>query len=348
MEALILIFVFGVLITLFFVNRNKRKIREAKKSGQQVQGDYPAQYQQPEQMKQMYPTPRPGIDGIDRINYLDPSVIPDNFIVLDLETTGLSAQYDEIVEISILKYEHGELVDTHHTLVNPGKPIPRDAIAVHGITDFLVKEAPRLEGIIDRLESHIRNAEIIVGYNISFDLQFISSALGRFGRSIPSIDAIDVLRYIRVSYPELMSRKLETMKEYFNINMESHRASDDCMVTVEVWKRALAETEQRKHDELEMMELVYKTLTENERQFIDALKVQMGEQAAALQYNIMSDKTINFCVGNTQIGRLKLSGRKHKMQILNRDNVIWLDITGGLDEAINNIKHWMKYVKSLK
>jgi hypothetical protein len=60
----------------------------------------------------------------------------------------------------------------------------------------------------------------------------------------------------------------------------------------------------------------------------------------------MSDRTINFQIDSMQIGRVKLNGRKKRMQILDKGNVIWLDIDD-VDEALNNIKHWMKYTKYL-
>jgi hypothetical protein len=63
-------------------------------------------------------------------------------------------------------------------------------------------------------------------------------------------------------------------------------------------------------------------------------------------FDIKSDNTINFMLGNAQIGRVKLRGRKYKMQLLDQNNVMWLDIDS-YDEAVTNLKQWVKYSQYL-
>ncbi len=67
--------------------------------------------------------------------------VPD-YVVFDLETTGIRVGSDDIIEISAIKVKGGQVTDTFSTLVNPGRPIPYCATAVNGITDEMVAEAP--------------------------------------------------------------------------------------------------------------------------------------------------------------------------------------------------------------
>ena len=67
-----------------------------------------------------------------------------NYIVYDLETTGFSCNYDKIIEIAAIKVEGGKLADEFSALVNPERSIPYDASSVNGITDNMVKDAPKI------------------------------------------------------------------------------------------------------------------------------------------------------------------------------------------------------------
>ena len=74
-----------------------------------------------------------------------------DYVVFDLETTGISPKTDEVVEISAVKVEHGKVTDEFSTLVNPKQRIPYGASRVNGITDDMVAEAPFFEQVLDCL-----------------------------------------------------------------------------------------------------------------------------------------------------------------------------------------------------
>jgi len=71
-----------------------------------------------------------------------------NYVIFDLETTGISPNYDEVIEISALKVKGGEVVDEFNTLVNPGRKIPFGATKVNGITNAMVAEAPAFSHVL--------------------------------------------------------------------------------------------------------------------------------------------------------------------------------------------------------
>ncbi|MBI0579819.1 ribonuclease H-like domain-containing protein [Neobacillus cucumis] len=290
--------------------------------------------------------PGAGILNSQKIYNLDRMM--ERFVVLDVETTGLNPLSDRIIEISINKYENGELIDQFHSLVNPEMPIPRIATGINGISDAMVKKKPKIYEIIREIECFLKD-EIVVGYNVEFDLKFISNAFARSSLSIEQLTYFDVLDLVKetIRYGMTKNYKLKTIKEYFNISTDSHRAVSDCVTTFEVMKRCI----EIKQEELNKQEIIQQqrilNMNDFEKEFISALEKKLEEIGLRdkLTFNVMGDKVINFKIDQMQIGRVKLRG-KFKMQIIDKNNVMWLDIDG-VEEAIMNLKHWMKYCKYL-
>lgn len=156
--------------------------------------------------------------------------VPD-YVVFDLETTGVNVIKDDIIEISAVEVLGGKVADTFSTLVNPGRPIPYYATQVNGITDEMVEDAPDIrEALADFLA--FAGDAVLVGHNIqSFDLNFVSNAAeGLFGKTVEN-DYIDTLYMARSCLPELSHHKLVDVASYFHISAEgAHRALCDCIM----------------------------------------------------------------------------------------------------------------------
>ena len=131
-----------------------------------------------------------------------------NYVVFDLETTGISVQHDTIIEISALKVVNGKVERDFSTLVNPLRPIPSGATAVNGITDAMVADAPVLSVVMTRFLEFIGN-DILVGHNIhTFDTNFVyDAALGLLGREMHN-DYVDTLYMARQCLPQLAHHTL--------------------------------------------------------------------------------------------------------------------------------------------
>lgn len=154
--------------------------------------------------------------------------VPD-YIVFDLETTGISVQYDKIIEISALKVKNGMVCEEFSTLVNPGRRIPAAATAVNGITDAMVAGAPGPGEVMEQFLQFI-GKEILVGHNIhSFDTNFVyDAALEHCGIRLCN-DYVDTLYMARNLLPQLSHHTLGAVSEYFHINTAgAHRALNDC------------------------------------------------------------------------------------------------------------------------
>ena len=154
-----------------------------------------------------------------------------DYVVFDLETTGINQNYDEIIEISAVKVCGGEVVGEYSTLVNPGRHIPAGATAVNGITDEMVKDAPDIKEAMAGFLEFIGDS-VLVGHNIhTFDMNFAYDAVWlAWGKELDN-DYIDTLYMARRCLPQLAHHRLTDVSEYFHINTDgAHRALNDCLM----------------------------------------------------------------------------------------------------------------------
>ena len=163
--------------------------------------------------------------------------VPD-YVVFDLETTGVNTAGDDIIEISAIKAKGGKQVDTFSTLVNPGRPIPYYATQINGITDEMVEDAPDIRTALTDFLDFAGDA-VLVGHNIhSFDLPFIyNAAQGLSGRTVKN-DYIDTLYMARSCLPQLHHHKLVDIAEHFHISTQgAHRALNDCQMNLQCYEK---------------------------------------------------------------------------------------------------------------
>lgn len=161
----------------------------------------------------------------------------EDYVVFDLETTGISASEDSIIEISAVKVKGHEPAAEFTTLVNPGTHIPAGATNVNGITDEMVKDAPVLAEVLPDFLSFIEG-EILVGHNIqSFDLLFLYRAAEELlGRDVVN-DYVDTLYMAKACLPQLRRHRLTDISAHFNINTQgAHRALQDCVMNQQCYE----------------------------------------------------------------------------------------------------------------
>ncbi len=163
------------------------------------------------------------------------------FIALDLETTGLWAAADRIVEIAAVRFrESGEVIDTFQSLVNPERLNSPGAYAVHGITDQELAQAPRASDLLPELLTFLGNAESapVVAHNASFDAGFLGTELKRAGLGVPLHAMYDTLALARERLPMLESHRLESVARHFGLDAAgAHRAMTDTLLVKEIWLR---------------------------------------------------------------------------------------------------------------
>jgi DNA polymerase-3 subunit epsilon len=157
------------------------------------------------------------------------------FCVLDLETTGGSANNCAITEIGAVKYRGGELLGSFQTLVDPGLPIPPSITILTGITQTMVYDAPTIHTALPSFLEFIGEA-VIVGHNVRFDMSFLQAATRRLGYERMANDTVDTAALARrLVREEVRNLRLQTLAAHFRSPVTPiHRALDDAQATAHV------------------------------------------------------------------------------------------------------------------
>ncbi len=158
-------------------------------------------------------------------------------VCLDCEFTGLDPENDRIIELAAAKFNGTEILDTIDLLVSPGCAISPASLAIHHITEEMVKAKPPIEAILPQFFNFIGQSTI-VGHAVGCDLDMLEKAAGRATIHYPlkSRSYIDTLRLARL-YGDSPNNSLESLATHFNVpNPGSHRALNDVMMNIEVFK----------------------------------------------------------------------------------------------------------------
>ena len=163
------------------------------------------------------------------------------FIALDLETTGLSAVTDRIVEIAAVRFrETGETIDSFQSLVNPERPVSPGAYAVHGLSDQELAQAPPAREVLPEFLEFLGDPDrsALIAHNASFDAGFLGSELKRAGLGIPAHSLYDTLALSRALLPMLASHRLDSVAKHFELDPAGvHRAMADTLLVKQIWLR---------------------------------------------------------------------------------------------------------------
>lgn len=160
-------------------------------------------------------------------------------IVLDTETTGLDpVNGDRLVEIGCLELlNHVPTGRHYHTYLNPERPMPAEAFAVHGLSDAHLKDKPLFAAIADAFLTFLGESPLVI-HNAAFDLGFINAELGRMGLApLPAERAIDTVLLARKAYPG-QPANLDALCRRFQIDTSSralHGALTDAKLLAEVY-----------------------------------------------------------------------------------------------------------------
>lgn len=154
------------------------------------------------------------------------------FVVIDTETTGLSAFSDDIIEVTAVKFdENGEIADTFSTLCKSYKKIPKVASDINGITDEMTDGKPYFSDIAPKLSEFIAG-DIIVGHNLLFDVKFL--VWGGTKIDFDNTYFIDTLRIAKkkIKREDIENYKLGTLAEHYGIDVgQLHRSEADAVAT---------------------------------------------------------------------------------------------------------------------
>lgn len=166
----------------------------------------------------------------------------DDYVVFDIETTGLDCFNDKIIEIGAIKVINNEIVEEFNYLINPNIALPEVIVNITGITDEDLKDKDTIDIILPKFIEFIGDYPLLA-HNNSFDLSFINENIKKLNLNKLNNKMVDTLELSRKYLTHMYSHKLETLKKYYNIKEVSHRAVGDCKTTKcvydEIKKKAL-------------------------------------------------------------------------------------------------------------
>jgi DNA polymerase III epsilon subunit family exonuclease len=163
-----------------------------------------------------------------------------DFVVVDVEATGAKLPPNRIIELGAYRIHGRQIVDKFVTLVNPEISIPRFVMALTGINNEMVKEAPLFADVAPRWLEFVEDA-VLIAHNAPFDTNFLNHEISRVYPGHRMINThLCTVTLSRHSFPGLTNYRLETIADHFSIPiLERHRAGSDALATAEIFLHLL-------------------------------------------------------------------------------------------------------------
>ena len=185
-------------------------------------------------------------DGIPLVYNENHDVLLDNtYVIFDVETTGLSAIYDKVIELSAVKMKDGEVLERFDEFIDPGFPLSEQTTQLTSITDEMVHGSKSEEEVFKMFKDFCDGC-IIAGHNVSFDMGFMNTGYRRHKMTEITEPVIDTLPLARFLYPNLRGYRLNTLSKRFKVALEHHhRANYDAEATGHLLYKFLKDAEKR-------------------------------------------------------------------------------------------------------
>jgi DNA polymerase-3 subunit alpha (Gram-positive type) len=162
-----------------------------------------------------------------------------DFVVFDIETTGLNPKHDKIIEIAAVRIEGGQVAETFTALIDPHEPLSEKIKELTGIEDEHLTGQPGIEEILPRFLEFARGA-VLVAHNAGFDTGFVREACSQHGYPY-ELTSVDTLGLSRLLLKDLKRHRLNMVAKHLGVKLENHhRALDDAAATAEIFIKLVA------------------------------------------------------------------------------------------------------------
>jgi len=166
----------------------------------------------------------------------------ETYVIVDIETTGLDFEKNEIIEIGALKAHNGEIVDIFSTLIKPSTSLPAKIIEITGLSDEMLYDQPSMSTVAPQFLKFI-DGSLLVAHNTDFDIPFLKHHVKQnFTNFI-----VCTLKLSRLLMKNLQNHKLKTVAQGFGITAQNqHRAIGDVETTFQIWQKMIPMLKDRK------------------------------------------------------------------------------------------------------
>lgn len=159
----------------------------------------------------------------------------ENFVCVDLETTGLNPKTDRIIEVGMVKVREGKIVEQFSSLINPRQQLEERIEQITGITQKELENQPLQKEILPQILEFLEE-DVLLGHRVLFDYSFLKRAFTN--EKIPfERKGIDTLKIARKVVADCESKSLPKLCSHYGIEYHPHRALSDALATVELYRK---------------------------------------------------------------------------------------------------------------
>ncbi len=164
---------------------------------------------------------------------------PHEYVVMDLETSGLSPMIHDIIEVAWIHVLEGDVVQSRSSLIFLGQALDPLVTQITGITSEMLASAPEAADVIPEVLTDIVGFPVLSYSTNAFDPRFLEATVTSLGLQMPAIDWIDAFAWTKQAFPELAHHGLADVAEHLGIHERHHRALPDAMMTNQVFQEVL-------------------------------------------------------------------------------------------------------------
>lgn len=147
------------------------------------------------------------------------------YVVFDVETTGLSAVYNKLIQVAASKMHKGNVIEQFDEFIDPGHPVSEFTTQLTGITDDMVSGSKPLEEVLVAFQAFCQGS-ILVAHNATFDVGFMNINYQRYDLPVITQPVIDTLEFARNLYPEIKRHGLGPLTKRFQVSLENHHLAN--------------------------------------------------------------------------------------------------------------------------
>ncbi len=215
-----------------FINNNRRKKQkelEVKRKPENPQITFDMLEQKSKKNEQVKSKVSTNVKSKKALNFVD------NYVLVDIETTGLSPINDEIIEIGAIKVKENKIVDEYNELIKINRRLSPFITNLTGITDAMLRHG-KLPSVVFKEFVDFVEDDVIIGHNVNFDYGFLCDKCKKYINYNLENERIDTMYLAKKLVPNSINYKLGTLANYFNVSYEgAHRGLKDVEITYEVY-----------------------------------------------------------------------------------------------------------------